>query len=267
MKLSLLISLITLCSTLIFAKEKDYYFDKRIKIEIVHSEEIVPKSDSLLFAVKVTLSKGWHIYWLNPGDAGEATILEISTNVSNSKIAPFYPIPNYQNTNGIVTFEHKGNVFFPFYLSVPSNFYSDTLEIKLYAKWLACKEKCIPGEAHFKKKFILNKKLKHKDYDKRVMLAFDSIPKDTLAANFEFFEDFALLKTNLPCDEQIKSAFFYPLTEGLFNLERKPEFTVERNILHIKLPFLQYIWGDKSQVEGIVEITFLDRKKKYFWIN
>ncbi len=267
MKFFLLIFLITLCSTLIFAKEKDYYFDKRIKIEIVHGEEIVPKSDSLLFAVKITLSKGWHVYWLNPGDAGEATILEISTNVSNSKIVPFYPIPNYQNTNGIVTFEHKGNVFFPFYLSIPNNFYNDTLEIKLYAKWLVCKEKCIPGEAHFKKKFIFNKKLKNNDYDKRVMTVLKSIPKDTLVANFEFFEDFALLKTNLPFAEKIKSVFFFPLTQGLFKLERKPDFTVEENILFIKLPFLQYIWGDKSNVEGIVEITFLDRKKKYFWIN
>ncbi|MGC8748995.1 MAG: hypothetical protein ACP5RR_09005 [Candidatus Kapaibacteriota bacterium] len=64
--------------------KKESYKDKRIRIEILSSQPTISKGDTLVFAVKITLAKGWHIYWVNPGDAGEPTILEISSNVDNN---------------------------------------------------------------------------------------------------------------------------------------------------------------------------------------
>lgn len=251
-----------------FLKGKEFYSDKRIKIQIVSANEEISKGDTNLFAIKITLARGWHIYWLNPGDAGEAPVFEISTNLSDAIVsAPMHPIPTYRNTNGIVTLEHSGTVYFPFSIYVPKDFPGNNLEIRLYAKWLVCKEKCIPGEAKLKKNFPFYQKIRLKDFEPKIKSIYQSLLLDTLAVKFEFYDNYAILQLNLPTKEAVNKVYFYPLTEGLFDLENNPKFSIENNQLSVELPLLQYIWGEKDRVEGILELNLIDKTKKYFWVK
>ncbi|QLH53015.1 MAG: hypothetical protein CH6_0567 [Candidatus Kapaibacterium sp.] len=251
-----------------FAKGSNYYKDKRIQIELVSAQDIISKGDTAIFAIRVTLSKGWHIYWVNPGDAGEPTILEISTNIDpKQKFVPLFPTPSYKNTEGIVTLEYKGTVYFPFQIFIPHTFQSDSLAFNIYSKWLVCREKCVPGEAKLSLSLPLGKEIPKRYVDTKVHDIFKQYPKDTLNSKIEFSEDFANLIVDANFNNAINSVIIYPITEGLFNLEQKLEFRADDKFLKIKLPMLQYVWGDKSKVEGLLEIEFSNKKKKYFWLN
>lgn len=246
-----------------FAVEK--YRDKQISIEIVPATKAIEKGKENLFAVKVKLTKGWHIYWQNPGDAGEPTILEISTNIPNQqKIIPQYPVPTYKNTSGLVTLEYRDVVYFPFYLWIPQDFDKKDLEIQLKAKWLVCKHICIPGKAIITKKFqISNGNLKFLQ-NNEILNSLKFIPKDTILGEIKLSSNSALLKFPLNFEDRLRKVFFYPITEGVFDLELEPEFSTSGNELSMRLPFVRYIWGDTSNIEGVVEFTFDNGKKKYF---
>lgn len=251
-----------------FAKVSNYYKDKRIQIELVSAQDIISKGDTAIFAIRVTLSKGWHIYWVNPGDAGEPTILEISTNIDpKQKFVPLFPTPSYKNTEGIVTLEYKGTVYFPFQIFIPRTFQSDSLAFNIYTKWLVCREKCVPGEAKLSLSLPLGKEIPKRYVDTKVHVNFKQYPKDTLNSKIEFSEDFANLIVDANFNNAINSVIIYPITEGLFDLEQKLEFRADDKFLKIKLPMLQYVWGDTSKVEGLLEIEFSNKKKKYFWLN
>ncbi|MGB9772018.1 MAG: protein-disulfide reductase DsbD domain-containing protein [Candidatus Kapaibacteriota bacterium] len=247
--------------------KKESYKDKRIRIEILSSQPTISKDDTLVFAVKITLAKGWHIYWVNPGDAGEPTILEISSNVDNNKIVPLFPVPSYKNTASIVTLEYHNVVYFPFQIFVPPSFQSDTLAINLFARWLVCREKCVPGTTKLSLKLPFSTTLAAHLVDEKIIDNLKNFPKDSLPARIEFFEEYANLKVHIIENKSIQSLFFYPITEGLFNLEQKPDFSFAGNELLIKLPLLQYVWGEKSNVEGLLEILYTDKKKQYFWLK
>ncbi len=262
-KLLLLLGAFFLTNPATYSKEK--YRDKRISIEIVSSKPKIELGKENLFAVKIVLSKGWHIYWKNPGDAGEPTILEITTNLPNqSRIEPEFPIPLYKNTSGIVTLEYRNTAYFPFSINIPENFNKDTLEIKLNAKWLVCQQVCIPGKTVITKRIPLKSRISFKtDFSK----INTKIPKDSISAEIKFYPDYADLTINKEFESQIQKVFFFPLTEGVFDLEIIPDFTLNGTKLLIHLPLLRYLWGDKSNIEGILELTFQNKEKKYFYIK
>ncbi len=256
----LLLGVFLLTNTVIYSKEK--YRDKRISVEIVSAAPKLELGKDNLFAVKIVLSKGWHIYWKNPGDAGEPTILEITTNLPNqSIIEPEYPIPLYKNTSGIITLEYRNTVYFPFSITIPENFNKDTLEIKLNAKWLVCRQVCIPGKTVVTKRIPLKSRISsNTDFLKMT----PTIPRDSILAAIKFFDSYADLTINKEFESQIQKVFFFPLTEGVFDLETNPDFTLNGSKLLIHLPLLRYLWGDKSNIEGILELTFLNNEKKYY---
>ncbi|MFN3270891.1 MAG: hypothetical protein ACK42G_09905, partial [Candidatus Kapaibacteriota bacterium] len=137
----------------------------------------------------------------------------------------------------------------------------------IYTKWLVCREKCVPGEAKLSLSLPLGKEIPKRYVDTKVHVNFKQYPKDTLNSKIEFSEDFANLIVDANFNNAINSVIIYPITEGLFDLEQKLEFRADDKFLKIKLPMLQYVWGDTSKVEGLLEIEFSNKKKKYFWLN
>ncbi|MCX7909630.1 MAG: protein-disulfide reductase DsbD family protein [Ignavibacteria bacterium] len=252
-----------------FSKQKTFYKDKRIVINIVSGKEFLSRNeDTLLFAVKISIAKGWHIYWVNPGDAGTPTLLSVSTNLEcKNLIGPLFPIPKRKVYNKIVTFEHSGTLYFPFAVILDKPISSNKIEISLDAKWLICKEKCIPCEARISKKFAINTKLPHSDYDYKVGYAFSNFPRDTVKGKIEFFDDFSLFHIDFQENPNVERVFFFPKTEGLFDIGEYPTFKFQDNKLVIKINNLRYAWGDKSLIEGLLEMEFSKGNKKYFWVK
>lgn len=253
--------------TLSSSLASDKYSDSRIALRLISSHNQIKASDTVLFAIETKIKKGWHIYWINPGDAGEPAKFHITTNIKPSDtITPFYPVPRRTNTEGVVTFDYFGEVVFPFQIVIPKNFSNDYLEIYLSAEWLVCREKCIPGKTKINLKLRNTGVSRISQRNKNIIeQSFQKLPSNEFL-NVEVAHDnhFYKLSFTLPFDQKLKNVFIYPISEGIFDLEARQNYSISGNNCTIYLKQAQYIWGDTTQIRGIIELQTQDDKKHYY---
>jgi len=90
------------------------------------------------------LEPGWHVYWKNPGDAGEPPRITwtLPQGISVGPIA--YPVPKRLPLGPLMDFGYEDEVLFPMGLNVSDK--TAAGEAVLHAKidWLVCRGSCIP---------------------------------------------------------------------------------------------------------------------------
>jgi thiol:disulfide interchange protein DsbD len=95
----------------------------------------------------------WHTYWKNAGDSGLPTRLEWSlpAGVTAGDIA--WPTPQKINIGSLSNFGYEGTVLLPVPLTISKTFapgaLADSMEVKLSASWLVCKQECVPQDGSF----------------------------------------------------------------------------------------------------------------------
>jgi DsbC/DsbD-like thiol-disulfide interchange protein/cytochrome c biogenesis protein CcdA/thiol-disulfide isomerase/thioredoxin len=95
----------------------------------------------------------WHTYWKNSGDSGLPTQLSwtLPVGVMAGDIA--WPAPKKIKIGSLTNFGYEGTVLLAVPLTITSAFkpslLNSSLDIKLKAQWLVCKEECIPEEGEF----------------------------------------------------------------------------------------------------------------------
>ena len=90
----------------------------------------------------------WHTYWINPGDSGLPTTLSwtLPPGLRTQDIA--WPLPKRLDVGGLYNFGYDGEVLLPVALEVPADAKAGTTaHLAVEAKWLVCREACIPGKA------------------------------------------------------------------------------------------------------------------------
>jgi thiol:disulfide interchange protein DsbD len=99
--------------------------------------ELVAGKDGRV-ALSIKLDPGWHTYWRNPGDSGQAPILEWS---GGPKVgAPQWPAPSLIRVGPLANYGYDGELLLPFPVEGKGT-------LKLEAEYLVCKEECIPAFA------------------------------------------------------------------------------------------------------------------------
>ena len=111
-------------------------------IHVEMSAELTSIQDTSYIAINLKNEKGWHTYWKNPGDAGLPIEFEFFSRGEKLSLEPLpWPVPKtYIEGGGILAYGYElVNTFF--FKSNKASF-----PLKISAKWLVCKEICIPGE-------------------------------------------------------------------------------------------------------------------------
>ncbi|MDE8651166.1 protein-disulfide reductase DsbD family protein [Novosphingobium album (ex Liu et al. 2023)] len=95
--------------------------------------------------IVMTPAKGWHGYWLNPGDAGLGMTLAWTAPAAARIGQPRYPVPETLLVSGLMNHVYNG----AYGVVVPLEIAADTapgpMPIVLKARWLACTEEiCVP---------------------------------------------------------------------------------------------------------------------------
>jgi thiol:disulfide interchange protein DsbD len=88
----------------------------------------------------------WHSYWINPGDSGLPTTLTWSVPAGWSVDEIAWPAPTRFEVDGLYNFGYEGELVLPLTITVPADA-AGTVRLEALAKWLACREICVPGRA------------------------------------------------------------------------------------------------------------------------
>lgn len=98
-------------------------------------------------AARFDIEPSWHIYWINPGEAGLATQAVFSVPDGFALGEPRYPGPvRFDGGGGTTSFGYEELVVISAAVTAPDEF-TERKRISVRANWLACREMCIPGEA------------------------------------------------------------------------------------------------------------------------
>ncbi len=122
----------------------------QVRAELVaHAPEGVAAGKPVWLGLKIEHQPHWHTYWKNPGDSGLPTTLQwtLPAGVSAGEIA--WPTPARLPIGPLMNYGYEGTLLLPVAVTVPAGFAQSTLDVKLRADWLVCKDVCIPEGGDF----------------------------------------------------------------------------------------------------------------------
>jgi thiol:disulfide interchange protein DsbD len=99
-------------------------------------------------ALRLRPQDGWHVYWRNPGDSGLATSLGWTLPPGLTAGELQWPYPHRSQLGDIVNYGYGEEALLPLRLTVPADWSgASPVNLQAKAKWLVCKDICIPGSA------------------------------------------------------------------------------------------------------------------------
>ncbi len=116
--------------------------------ELVAATTSAAPGTKLQVAVVQTYEKGWHSYWRNPGDAGEATTIAWTLPAGWAAGAIQWPAPERLPVGPIMNYGFEGGVVLPVTLEVPANAaVGRTVTLSAVVQFLVCADVCVPDQA------------------------------------------------------------------------------------------------------------------------
>ena len=130
-----------------WALESTPFVSARDTVSLVSDTDAVSPGTPFRIGLRLRLAPGWHTYWQNPGDAGIPPSLELTV-PPGAKAGPIvWPAPRRVAEGSLMTYSYTGDVLLPLTVTpVPG---SGATDIAATARWLVCKEICVPEQAHF----------------------------------------------------------------------------------------------------------------------
>ncbi len=100
-------------------------------------------------ALRLRLAPGWHTYWSNPGDAGEAptVVVTASGGGTGQTGTILWPTPKRLPEGPLMSYAYTGDVLLPMILTPQKTGNGGPLLLKATADWLACANVCVPEHA------------------------------------------------------------------------------------------------------------------------
>ena len=211
----------------------------RISLIKDHSD-FVPGT-SINIGLKVSMDKGWHTYWRNPGDSGGPIeiVWDLPKGFSVSDIK--WPLPEKIEYPPLMTYGYEDFVIYPMVLSIPADYSDDYFEMN--ADILICADVCIPESGK------ISSNLLDIESDSLIYEWLESVPSKSLPITTSLNDN--NLEIKFTFEKEIKEIYFFPDENNSIDYSSKQNFYKKDDgyFLSIKL------FNDEFQnVSGVLDI-------------
>lgn len=117
------------------------------KVELISDKATIKAGQDVLLGVHYVLDPGWHLYWVNPGDSGQPPSFQWQLPSGFVADDIKWPRPERLSSSQLVDYGYKDDVLFIVPVHTSQTLNSNAVSIALSAKWLICREVCIPDRA------------------------------------------------------------------------------------------------------------------------
>ena len=118
----------------------------RTKVDLVNLTADVQPGRKALVAVRFVCDEHFHIYWKNPGDAGQSPAIAWKEAAGTSPGPLLYPGPKLLDQKGVYNFVHESETLLLVELAIPADAKGE-LALAAHVEWLECDDKgCYPFE-------------------------------------------------------------------------------------------------------------------------
>ena len=208
-------------------------------VSLIAETKTIAPGQKLHVALVQKIQKGWHTYWVNPGDSGLPTTIDWSLPAGFKAGDIQWPAPKRIPFGPLVSYGYEDRVVLPVTVTVPQTLPTGgDVALTGHANWLVCSNVCVPEEA-----------------DIKVVLPAapgPAAPDPTNAA------DFAAAQAQIPADNpftatatydkdhislhvatgdagKLTDVAFFPLDEGVIDNDAKPEIAAGRDGVTVTL--------------------------------
>jgi thiol:disulfide interchange protein DsbD len=203
-----------------------------IEVELVSQEAGVAPGSTVYVALRQKIQPGWHTYWRNPGDAGDATRIVWTLPAGWTAGDIVWPTPEKSRVGPLLDFAYTGEVLLPVPISVPADAQvGSVVTLKAAAAFLVCEQVCVPEDAVVTLTLPVVAGMPGTDpkWGAKVAETLAKAPKPAgLKAVFELQGSvLKLAVTGAPLKgADVSGAFFYPYSGKV--IEHPPEQAIER---------------------------------------
>ena len=211
----------------------------RISLIKDHSD-FVPGT-SINMGLKVSMDKGWHTYWKNPGDSGGPIEIDWDLPEGFSVSDIKWPLPEKIEYPPLMTYGYEDFVIYPMVLSIPADYSNDYFEMT--ADILICADVCIPESGK------ISSNLLDIESDSLIYEWLESIPSKSIPIKTSLAND--NLEIRFTFEKEIKEIYFFPDKNNSIDYSSKQNFYKKDGsyFLSIKL------FNDEIQnVSGVLDI-------------
>jgi DsbC/DsbD-like thiol-disulfide interchange protein len=119
-----------------------------VRAELVCDAASIQPGSTVRLGVHLIIKDGWHVNWINPGDAGLAPSIAWKLPAGFKAGIVQWPLPERFVVGPLVIFGYAGDVLLVSDVHVPANAAAGgNVDLVADVSWLACAEECIPGSA------------------------------------------------------------------------------------------------------------------------
>ena len=121
--------------------------DEHTTLSLVSEKDAFVRGRELWFGVRFELQQGWHTYWVNPGDSGEAPRIEwhLPTGFQASDIQ--WPYPLRLELGSLADYGYQDEVLLMAAIRPPEGLKKgESAKVSAQVHYLVCHEVCIPGQ-------------------------------------------------------------------------------------------------------------------------
>ena len=215
---------------------------KHARIELLSEHASVKVGSDLLLGVHFLLEPGWHIYWVNPGDSGQPPVFKWQLPPGFTAGEVQWPQPHrLQSSPQVVDYGYRDDVLLmvPIHVARFDNIGSaGSPLITLDAKWLICREVCLPDRAQLRLALPFASSAQDRNTDAAPLFANAKklLPKPlpaTWKTTVESGKD--TLTLAIRAEKPIADAEFFPLDPG--QIENAASQKIVRTAAGLRITF------------------------------
>ncbi len=121
---------------------------QHLTVELVTETGTIAPNRDFLAGLHFVLDKGWHIYWINAGDAGEPPRVDWQLPAGITAGDLQFPAPERLPLGPLMDFGYQSEVLLPVPMRADGSVHSGSKEtLRGHLHFLVCSNVCIPGKA------------------------------------------------------------------------------------------------------------------------
>jgi DsbC/DsbD-like thiol-disulfide interchange protein len=228
-------------------------------VDLIAENQWITPGGETYFGLNFQLEKGWHIYWMNPGDSGQPPRVawHLPTGLRAGEIE--WPAPRRLGTSSIVDFGYDHAVMLLVAMRASSTLpASQAVQLGAELKVLVCREICVPGKAQISLTFPI--KPMPPEVDPRNSELFTatrrSLPRPA-PRDWEFHvsdqKDSFVLTVKL--DRQAAHATFFPLEESQVDNSAPQKIVPVANGFQLTLRKSDQLLKPITRLKGVLELS------------
>lgn len=120
---------------------------RHVTAELVSQRQGIAPGETIQVALRQQIQAGWHTYWRNSGDSGEATRIKWDLPPGWQVSGFTWPTPKRLPVGPLMNYGYQGEVLLPMALTAPANAKpGEQVMLRAKASFLVCAEICVPED-------------------------------------------------------------------------------------------------------------------------